>query len=628
MPATTRAATSKAECDARGEFKRAVLGEVNGANCRYSALTVIELQDLLRRGGLKVGGKKAVLIERLLLASSSSASRGPAPPREDRNRHRAPTKGHHGGDAVIIDLTLDSPPASPAKSVPEAAKSEADAEIADSLGALELQDVGVDAGGALADDGEEIVTHGRGREIKEGMRVGEEEMREDDDAAATVVDERRRANDRVQKQREEEEEEEKLEGEAAAEEEKTRRAECGRRNIKEAREGPWENTVADERGREFEEGMRVGEEEMREVDDATATVVDERRQADERLQKQREEEEENLKRGAAAEEEEGRRVELLEYVRRKKEEAREAAIQEQAKEAERLVAEKRSHEEQTNLIKRTLRATATEKFAHYDVLGITHVSTAAEVKRAYKKLVLKLHPDKMGQNATSESRDAFNAISDAYEVLRDESSRSKYDREQGSIGERGTTPDPPTAVPRDQPSSFWNTIPVDTRITVQDSAYNNCAQGLIQSYDEILDRYYVMLDNPRVLKSFEKLALFQNVLVTLRYATAIGFGTIGADVVLLRSKTCSDGRCYEAIFLHATWNNATTRTTRIVDLQPNQFILPIGTVVRLRYGNRHYGMIVGWTESFDQHSGADVSYYDVRMSSYVVHHIHMMNIEL
>jgi hypothetical protein len=210
--------------------------------------------------------------------------------------------------------------------------------------------------------------------------------------------------------------------------------------------------------------MRVGKEEMREDEDATATVADERRQANERLQKQGKEEEEKLYREAAVEEEERRRVELLEYVHQKKEEAWEAAIQEQAKEADHLVAKKRSHKEQTNLVKRICCKTATEKFAHYNVLGITHVSTAAEVKRAYKKCVLKLHPDKIGQNAMSKSRDAFNVISDAYKVLKDESSWSKYDQEQGSIGGGSTPPNPPTAVPRDQPSLFWNTIAVGTHI--------------------------------------------------------------------------------------------------------------------------------------------------------------------
>ena len=309
------------------------------------------------------------------------------------------------------------------------------------------------------------------------------------------------------------------------------------------------------------------------------------------------------------------------YVRQKQEEAQEAVIQEREKSTDRLIAEKCKHDEQMNLVKRTLRAAETEKFAHYDVLGISHASSAAEVNKAYRKLALRLHPDKLGQNATPKSKEAFNAISNAYEVLKDPSSRSKYDREQGST--RGGDI-PLAAVPRDEPSSYWNTIRVGTRITVQDSAYySNGAQGSIQSYDEILDRYYVMLDNTTGQMLFEKSALFQNVVVLLRGATAIEFGVTIAR--LLRYKTCSNGRCYEMRVFDATTASFATRT---VDLQPNQFIIPYGTVVRLKYGNRYHGMIVGWTESFEQHSGADVSYYKVKMSVDVIQNVHMMNIEL
>jgi hypothetical protein len=519
MPTSNRATISKAYVDARGEVKRAALVEINGtevdrpppdgadAASYYSTLTVVKLKDLLRSKGLRVSGKKANLIERLVSSKSKSAK-----PTKVVSRTTTVYR-----DNSMIDLTLDSPRA---------------AGIADSLGALKLNDAVVDTERNMTAV-KENVANGRGWDFKEGMCAVDEEMRKDDDVAATVEDERRRAH--------------------------------------------------------------------------------------ERIQKQREEEEEKLKREAAAKEDERMRLEVSEYVRRKQEEAQDAAIQERAKSTDRLIAEKRKHDEQTNLVERTLRAAETEKFAHYDVFGISHASSAAEVNKAYRKLALKLHPDKLGQNATPKSRETFNAISNAYEVLKDPSSRSKYDREQGSI--RGGDI-PPAAVPRDEPSSHWNTIRVGTRITVQDSAYySNGAQGAIQSYDEILDRYYVMLDNTTGQMLFEKSALFQNVVVLLRSATAIEFGVTIAR--LLRYKTCSNGRCYEMRV-----SDATTFATRTVDLQPNQFIIPFGTVVRLKYGNRYHGMIVGWTESFEQHSRVDVSYYQVKMSLHVIQNVHMMNIEL
>ena len=99
-------------------------------------------------------------------------------------------------------------------------------------------------------------------------------------------------------------------------------------------------------------------------------------------------------------------------------------------------------------------------------------------------------------------------------------------------------------MPRDEPSLYWNTIRIGTRITVQDSAYHSeGAQGSIQSYDEILDRYYVMLDNATGQMLFGKSVLLQNIGVTLRSAMAIEFGAYVAT--LLRYKTCSSSRCYK-----------------------------------------------------------------------------------
>jgi hypothetical protein len=163
-----------------------MLGEINGANCRYLVLIVIELQDLLCSKGLKVGGTKAYLIERLLLLSLLSATRRPAPPREDQNCLRTATKAHRGY-SMIINLMLDSPLAMPIKSVPRVVESKADAKILDSLGALKLQDFrSVNAGGALADDSKENVTHGHGREIKERMMHMAKEEKREDDAVTTV----------------------------------------------------------------------------------------------------------------------------------------------------------------------------------------------------------------------------------------------------------------------------------------------------------------------------------------------------------------------------------------------------------------------------------------------------------
>ncbi len=63
---------------------------------------------------------------------------------------------------------------------------------------------------------------------------------------------------------------------------------------------------------------------------------------------------------------------------------------------------------------------------YYDVLGVDRNATADEIKKAYRKLALKHHPDKNQGDGESEER--FKEINEAYEVLCDEEKRAAYDR--------------------------------------------------------------------------------------------------------------------------------------------------------------------------------------------------------
>lgn len=63
---------------------------------------------------------------------------------------------------------------------------------------------------------------------------------------------------------------------------------------------------------------------------------------------------------------------------------------------------------------------------YYEVLGVGKNASAADIKRAYRKLAKKYHPDTNPNNKHAEER--FKEISEAYDVLSDEEKRKMYDQ--------------------------------------------------------------------------------------------------------------------------------------------------------------------------------------------------------
>ena len=76
----------------------------------------------------------------------------------------------------------------------------------------------------------------------------------------------------------------------------------------------------------------------------------------------------------------------------------------------------------------------TEKKDYYEILGVPRDSTDDVIKKAYKKLAIKFHPDR--NPGDNEAEDSFKEASEAYRVLSDQEKRATYDR-FGHEGLRG-----------------------------------------------------------------------------------------------------------------------------------------------------------------------------------------------
>lgn len=80
---------------------------------------------------------------------------------------------------------------------------------------------------------------------------------------------------------------------------------------------------------------------------------------------------------------------------------------------------------------------------YFEQLGVSRTSTTIEIKKAYRKLANKYHPDR---NDSTEAKEKFQLIQQAYDVISDPKKRSLYLKSNYTV----------ITDPREIADSFWN----------------------------------------------------------------------------------------------------------------------------------------------------------------------------
>jgi DnaJ family protein C protein 3 len=73
---------------------------------------------------------------------------------------------------------------------------------------------------------------------------------------------------------------------------------------------------------------------------------------------------------------------------------------------------------------------------YYKILGLSRTANSKEIKKAYRALALKWHPDK-NKDSMDEAEGKFQDIGEAYEVLSDDDLRARYDRGEDVFDNQG-----------------------------------------------------------------------------------------------------------------------------------------------------------------------------------------------
>jgi DnaJ-class molecular chaperone len=132
---------------------------------------------------------------------------------------------------------------------------------------------------------------------------------------------------------------------------------------------------------------------------------------------------------------------------------------------------------------------------YYVILGVAHDATLEQIKAAFRRRALELHPDRSGLGS-----EPFQEIQEAYGVLGDPERRRRYDRRLRPATSRRPAPRPdaePMTAPRPEAEPFRSGAPARS---LRDISLADSFEVYRPSFEELFDRFwsnFELVDRPK-----------------------------------------------------------------------------------------------------------------------------------